>query len=179
VETAPAREPNPEAIAWYLARSERLLDDLRQEVQALLLRASQPAGFSGAVLALAGANAASILTSLHASSRAIAGAALLLAASALIAAFFTALTGTALPKGLEDFSGREAANYLTERFTREPDLWRVQLRTIKALAAAIDATTQQADAVARAVTWAGRFFLTGLVAVGLALGILVAEATFK
>jgi len=50
------RVPNPEAIAWYVQRAENLLDDLRDRVQSLRSRGGQLAGFSGAVIALAGAN---------------------------------------------------------------------------------------------------------------------------
>lgn len=53
---------NPEAIAWYQQRSEHLLHDHRERIDVLRTRGGQVAGFSGAVLALAGANADSILT---------------------------------------------------------------------------------------------------------------------
>jgi hypothetical protein len=56
--------PNPEAIAWYLKRSEDLLDDLRDQIGSLRTRGGQLAGFSGAILALAGANAVSVLDAL-------------------------------------------------------------------------------------------------------------------
>jgi hypothetical protein len=179
VDPNPSRRPNPEAIAWYLARSERLLDDLRERFRALLSRCGQLAGFSGAVLALVGANAHSILASLHDGTRKAAGLSLLFGSFALIAAFVTALRGSAVPRGVSDVSAREAAGYLLPRFTSEPDLWRVQLRTVKALVTAIDATTQQVDAINRAVAWATRFFLAGLAAVGIALAILVLVVTFE
>ncbi len=179
MEASREREPNPEAIAWYLARSERLLDDMRERVRALLSRCGQLAGFSGAVLALVGANAASILSALRSGARETAGLALLLGSLALVAAFITALRGSSVPSGVSDVSAREAAGYLLPRFIREPDLWRVQLRTIKTLVIAIDATTQQADAIDRAVRWAARFFLFGLAAVGAALSILLVVVTFE
>jgi hypothetical protein len=173
-----AREPNPEAVAWYLSRSERLLDDLRERVRALLSRCGQLAGFSGAVLALVGADATSILTTLRGGAREADGLALLIGSVALLAAFVTALRGSSVHRGISDVSAREAAGYLLPRFTREPDLWRVQLRTVKTLVTAIDATTQQVDAIDRAVAWSSRFFLTGLAAVGAALAIVVAVVTF-
>jgi hypothetical protein len=176
VEASREREPNPEAIAWYLARSERLLDDLRERVRALLSRSGQLAGFSGAVV---GANADSILASLGDGTRRAAGLCLLLGSFALIAAFVTALRGSSVPRGVSDVSAREAAGYLLPRFTGEPDLWRVQLRTVKALVTAIDATTQQVDAINRAVVWATRFFIFGLMSVGAALAILVLVVTFE
>lgn len=179
MEASQKHEPNPEAIAWYLARSERLLDDIGDRVQALRARGGQLAGFSGTVLALAGASAAPMLRELSSVARIGAGVALLTGSLFLIAAFVIALRGTSTPRAVSDISVREAANYATDRFTREPDLWRVQLRTIKALVAAIDATGQQGDAVARAVTWAGRCFLFGLAGVGLALGILVSVEAIR
>ncbi len=96
----------------------------------------------------------------------------------LIAAFVTALRGTLLPHLVSDISAEEVANYTTERFTHEPDLWRVHIRTIRGLLISIDSTTRQGDKAAQAVMWAGRLFLVGLLAVGIALAILVAVVTF-
>jgi hypothetical protein len=169
---------NPEAIAWYLQRSEALLDDLRERVQSLRSRGGQLAGFSGAVLALAGANAEPILDALHGVSRTIAGIALLLGAILLIGAFVRALHGTLLPKLVSDISAQEVANYLTERFTHEADLWRVHVRTIRGLLISIHSTTQQGDKAAQAVKSAGRLFLAGLFLVGIALAILIGAVTF-
>ena len=174
----PVREPNPEAIAWYVQRAEDLLDDLRERVQSLRSRGGQLAGFSGAVLALVGANAESILEALHGIARSSAGAAFLLGAIFLIAAFVTALRGTLLPQLVSDISAEEVANYTTERFTHEPDLWRVHIRTINGLLISITSTTRQGDKAAKAVTLAGRCFLAGLIAVGAALAILIAVVTF-
>jgi hypothetical protein len=174
----PPRQPNPEAIAWYVQRSEALLDDLRERVQSLRSRGGQLAGFSGAVLALAGANAEAILDALHGAARTAAGIALLLGAVLLIAAFVRALRGTLLPKLVSDISAEEVANYTTERFTHEGDLWRVHVRTIRGLLISIQSTTQQGDKAAEAVNGAGRLFLGGLFMVGIALAILIAVVTF-
>jgi cytochrome c biogenesis factor len=172
------QKPNPEAIAWYVKRAEDLLDDLRERVQSLRSRGGQLAGFSGAVLALVGANAESMLEAVHCAARAATGVALLIGAVCLIAAFVTALRGTLLPNLVSDISAEEVANYTTERFTHEPDLWRVHVRTIRGLLISIDSTTRQGDKAAQAVRLAGRFFLVGLVTVGVALAILVAVVTF-
>lgn len=96
----------------------------------------------------------------------------------LIAAFVTALRGTLLPNLVSDISAKEVANYLTERFTHEPDLWRVHIRTIRGLLKSINSTTRQGDKAAQAVMWAGRFFLAGLSAVGIALAILILVVSF-
>jgi hypothetical protein len=72
----------------------------------------------------------------------------------------------------------EVANYTSERFIHEPDLWRVQARTIRSLLDAIESITIQEDEAARAVRKAEYSFITGLFAVGVALGILIFEVTF-
>lgn len=177
-QTQPERQPNPEAIAWYVEQAEALLADLRGRVQSLRSRGGQLAGFSGAVIALAGANADSILHTLHGAARDAAGVALLIGAGCLIVAFVTALRGTLLPQLVSDISAREVANYTTERFTHEPDLWRVHIRTINGLLISIASTTRQGDRAAKAVQLAGRLFLAGLLAVGVALAILIAVVTF-
>jgi hypothetical protein len=171
-------EPNPEAIAWYVGRSEDLLDGLRERVQSLRTRGGQLAGFSGAVLALAGANVESVLSAVHGASRDCAGACLLVGVLLLVASLVTALRGTLMPELIPRISIEEVANYTSERFIAEPDLWRVQVRTIRSLLDAIESITIQGDQAARAVRNAEYSFLTGLFSVGVALSILIVEATF-
>ena len=171
-------EPNPAAIAWYVQRAEDLLDDLRDRVQSLRARGGQIAGFSGAVIALAGANAESMLDAVDHAARAAVGLSLLAGTIMLIAAFVTALRGALLPQSVSDISAKEVANYITKRFTHEPDLWRVHVRTIRGLLESIDSTTRQGDKAAQAVMRAGRLFLGGLSAVGTALVILISVASF-
>jgi hypothetical protein len=171
-------EPNPEAIAWYVKRSEDLLDDLRGRLQALRLRGGQLAGFSGAVLALAGASVESVLGSLHGGARGCAGACLLIGVLLLVAALVAALRGTVMPEPDREISIEEVANYTTERFVHEPDLWRVHLRTIRSLLGAIESTTIQGDEAARTIRSAEYSFLIGLFSVGVALAILIAVVTF-
>jgi hypothetical protein len=170
--------PNPEAIAWYVQRSEDLLDRHRGRVEALRSRAGQLAGFSGAILALAGANAESVLGALHGVARTSAGALLLVGAACLVAALVVAIRGFLTPRLVVDVSLEEVANYASRRFTDEPDLWRVQIRTLRGLAALVDATSHQRDIAARRIARAGYLFLVGLFAVGNALGILIAVMTF-
>jgi hypothetical protein len=172
------RVPNPEAIAWYVKRSEDLLDDLRDRAQSVRTRGGQLAGFSGAVLALAGANVESVLQALHGSAREGAGISLLLAVLLLVASLVTALRGTLLPRLISDISAEEVSNYTSERFTHEPELWRVQARTIRALLEMIELTTHQADEAVKAVKHAEYLFLSGLFSVGVGLGILIVVVTF-
>jgi phosphoserine phosphatase len=70
-------EPNPAAVAWYVQRAEDLLEDLRDRVQSLRSRGGQLAGFSGAVIALAGANAESMLDAVDHAARVAVGISLL------------------------------------------------------------------------------------------------------
>ncbi len=174
-----ARKPNPEAIAWYVQQAEDLLDDLRERVQSLRTRGGQLAGFAAAVVALVGGNADRILNALGGCPRDIAGIALLAGTLLLVAALGTSILGAPFrPQLVSDISAREIANYTTERFTHEPDLWRVQIRTIRGLLVSIDSTTRVGDKAAATLRWAGILFLVGLLAVGIALGILIFEVTF-
>lgn len=173
------RKPNPEAIAWYVLQAETLLDDLRGRVQSLRSRAGQLAGFAAAVVALVGGNADRILNTLNGVPRDIAGIALLTATILLIAALVSAILGAPFrPQLVSDISAHEIANYTTKRFTHEQDLWRVHIRTINGLLLSIDWTTRTGDKAVAALRWAGLLFLAGLLAAGLALGILIVEVTF-
>lgn len=171
-------EPNPEAIAWYLHRAESLLDDLRDRVQSLRSRGGQLAGFAGAVIAVVGANAESMLGAVDRPARVVMGISLAAGTLLLIAAFVFALRAALVPHLVSDLSGEEVANYLTERFTSEPDLWRVQIRMIRGLLKSIKWTIRQGDRAASSVAQAAYFFLVGLAAVGLSLVILVLVVSF-
>jgi hypothetical protein len=169
--------PNPEAIAWYLQKSEGLLDDLREEVQSLRTRGGQLAGFSGAVLALAGANAEPILRSLSGLARDIAGASLLVGFMLLVVSLGVALRGTLMPRPVGDISPTEIANFTSDRFTHEADLWRIHVRAIHTLSLSIESMIRQADLVERVLGKAEYFFLAGLFTVGTALATLVIVVT--
>jgi hypothetical protein len=169
---------NPEAIAWYLTKSESLLGDLRERAISLRSRGGQIAGFSGAVLALAGANIDSVLGGLHGAARSFAGASILIGVLFLVASLVTVLRGTVLTTLFSGVSVEEVANYVSERFTDEPDLWRVHLRTIHGLIESIELTTEWGDEVERAVGKAEYFFFAGLFSVGVAFATLIAVVTF-
>ena len=171
-------EPNPEAIAWYLQRSEAMLDELRGQVQALRSRGGQIAGFAGAVLALAGANVESILEPLQGLARAFAGTSLLIGIVLLVASLVTALRGSLRPASGFDIASGEIANYTSERFIHEPDLWRAHVRMIQGLSDSIDATAREADEAAWTARRAQNLFLVGLFSVGVGLAILIVVVTF-
>jgi len=170
-------EPNAEAIAWYVKRSEDLLDDLRDRVRLLRTRGGQLAGFSGAVLTLAGANVESVLSALDGVTRDCAGVILFAGVLLLVASLVTALRGTPAPELVSDLSAEEVANYTADRFIREPELWRVHVRTIRSLLREIEAITRQSDRAARAVRKSEYLFLTGLFSVGIVIGTLIAVVT--
>ena len=67
---------------------------------------------------------------------------------------------------------------MTTRFTHEPDLWRIHVRTIKGLLISIDNTTKVVDRAVATLRRASLFFLMGLLSVGFALGIFISEVTF-
>jgi hypothetical protein len=136
------------------------------------------AGFSGAIIALVGANAEPMLMAVDHYARVAMGISLLAGTALLILAFVFALRTALLPHLVSDLSDEEVANYLTERFTSEPDLWRVHVRMIRGLLKSIKWTSRQGDIAARSVAWAAYFFLLGLAAVGLSLAILVAVVSF-
>jgi hypothetical protein len=170
-------EPNPEAIAWYLTRSLEHMGDLRERVRSLRARGGQLVGFSGAVLALAGANVDSALTGLHGVMRYAAGIFLLAGVLMLVAALVTALRGTPARGFVSDLSAEEVANYTADRFIREPDLWRVHVRTIRTVLGEIETITLQNDRATRAVRKAEYLFLSGLLSVGIVLSTSIAAVT--
>jgi hypothetical protein len=170
-------EPNPEAIAWYLTRSIEHMDDLRERVRSLRTRGGQLAGFSGAVLALAGANVESVLGGLRGTWRDCAGILLLTGVLMLVTSLVTALRGTPAPRFVPAFSAQEVANYTTDRFIREPELWRVHVRTIRSMVVEIEAITLQSDRADRAIRRAEYLFLSGLIAVGIVLSTSILAVT--
>lgn len=76
----------------------------------------------------------------------------------LVASPVTALRGTKL---FLDVSIGEIANYTSERFICEPDLWRVQVRTIHGLLDAIESIVFQVDRTARVLRKAEYSLLPG------------------
>jgi hypothetical protein len=173
------RPANPVAIAWYVEQAEALLEHLRSRAQSIRARAGQLAGFAAAVIALIGGNADRIIGDLYGAPRVAAGVALLLGTVLLVGSLLYAVIGAAFrPHLIAGISAREIANYTTDRFTHEPDLWRVHVRTIKGLLIAITSTTEIGDKAANALRIAVLLFLAGVNAAAVALGILFWELSF-
>lgn len=157
-----------------------MLGDLQERIQSLRSRSSQLAGFAAAVVALVGGNADRILATLSGVPREVAGLSLLAGMALLVAALISSILGAPFrPQLMSDISAREIANYTTRRFTNEPELWRVHIRTIKGLLASIRSVTKAADRAVATLRWATLLFLLGLLAVAVALGIFIVEVTFN
>lgn len=169
---------NSDAVAWYLTRAERVLEEHRRRVESVRGRAAQLAGFSGAILTLAGVDADTILSSLHGAARGWAGICLLVGSALLIAAFVVAVRGALVSPLEPDLSAGEVANYATDRFVEESDLWRVQLRTVRAMYGSIESATRLVERATRAMKTAQRYFFGGLSLIGCALGTLVLVVAF-
>jgi hypothetical protein len=179
VQPVPEKRANAEAVAWYVEQAESLLEQLRSRAQSLRSRAGQLAGFAAAVIALIGGNADRIIGDLSGAPRAAVGMALLIGMVLLIGSLLYAVIGAAFrPHLIAGISAREIANYTTERFTHEPDLWRVHIRTIRGLLVAIASTSEIGDKAANALRVAVLLFLAGVLAVAVALGILFWELSF-
>lgn len=115
---------------------------------------------------------------MHGGARDSAGITLLVGVLFLVAALVTALRGALVPELVSEISTAEVANYRSERFTHEPDLWRIHVRMIHGLLDLIESTTVQGNGAARAVRRAEYLFLAGLFSVGITLAILIAVVTF-
>ena len=157
-----SRRPNPEAIAWYVEEAQRLLEDQQRRAESLRTRGGQIAGFGAAVLALIGGNVTGVLGSLDGAARLVAGAGLIAAALCLVVAVATAAWGALRPKAFLEVSAEEIFRFGSERFVHEPDLWRVQLRSIHSLGRATYSVQEAADVAAAAVAWSLLVFLVGL-----------------
>lgn len=96
----------------------------------------------------------------------------------LTSSLMTALDGTLLPRLGDSIASEEVSNYASERFTQEPDLWRIQIRTLHTVLAAIESTAIQGDKMAWTVRKAEYLFLAGLFSAAIALGTLIAVVAF-
>lgn len=169
------RNPNEKAVAWYVEQTERLLEDQQRRVESLRTRGGQLATFSGAVLALVGANASRMMEAIDGNAEVAVGIAILIGISLLTIAVVVALVWGFRPTMFTAISADEIGNYLTPRFIDEPDLWRVHVRTIRALKGATEVAQERGERAANALKLALYLFLGGLAATYLAIAILVLE----
>jgi len=109
-----------------------------------------------------GGNAPVIIGAVEGPSRMVAGPALLLALVCLTITVSVAIWGASTPKQFSAVAADEIANYRSDRFLAEPDLWRVHLRSIKALEEATRDAQEDGNAAATAISISLRAFLGGL-----------------
>jgi hypothetical protein len=124
---------------------------------------------------LIGGNASNIVESVDGSPRTYLGLALIAAALCLAAAVAIAVAGVLRPKTFAAISADEISNYTSERFLTEPDLWRVHVRTLRALQEATASAQDAGNAAARAIGWSLRAFLAGLAFSLIAIATLLVE----
>lgn len=170
------RQPNPEAIAWYVEEAQRLLEDQQRRAESLRTRGGQVAGFGAAVLALIGGNAGGLLAGLNGAARIAAGVELVIAALLLTTAVATAIWGALRPRVFADISADEIFRFTSERFLVEPDLWRVQVRSLHSLGRMTRSVQGAADSAATAIARALFVFLAGLGFSFIAIATLIVES---
>ena len=166
---------NPDAIAWYVEQAQRLLEDQQRRAESLRTRGGQVAGFGATVLALIGANAEKILRATDGTGRTLTELCLLASAGLLALAVAVAVIGAVRPRSFAAISADEIENYLTDQFLSEPDLWRVHVRTLRALAEATETAQDAGNGAAKALNRALAAFLVGLLAALIAIGTLIIQ----
>ena len=168
-------EANPEAIAWYVEEAQRLLEDQQRRAESLRTRGGQLAGFRAAVLAVMGGNAAKILGPAEGLMRAVVGMSFLAAVICLTAAVAVAIWGVILPRPFATIAAEEITNYASDRFLTETDLWRVHVRSLRALEKAARATQEDGNTAAKTILRSLYVFLAGLGFSLISLGTLTLE----
>lgn len=88
--------------------------------------------------------------------------ALLVTACSLASAIAIAIWGTLRPKAFAAIAADETGNFATEAFLGEPDLWRVQVRSLHALAYVTASLQNACNWAETAIEWSLGAFLAGL-----------------
>jgi hypothetical protein len=86
-----------------------------------------------------------------------------------------AVIGVIRPQSYAAISADEITNYLSDRFLTEVDLWRVHVRSLRALRVATRDAQEGGNAAAKAINISQYAFLAGLGFSVLAVGILIVE----
>jgi hypothetical protein len=142
---------NSEAIAWYVEEGRRLLEDQQRRAESLRARGGQIAGFGAVFLALIGGNAARILHESHGAGRTEIGVALIIGALGLVTSVAVAVVGVIQPRSYGTIAAREIATYRSDRFLNEPELWRVQVRSLRTLERATVEAQRNGNAAGKAM----------------------------
>lgn len=155
-------EPNPAAIAWYVEEAQRLLEDQQRRAESLRTRGTQIAGFEAAVLVLIGGSIGTVLEAVAGSTRVMLGAMLLAAVICLAAAVVVAIWGVIKPQPFVSVAADEITVYASKRFLTEPDLWRVHVRSLRALEEATRQAQEDGNTAAGAIMISLYALLAGL-----------------
>lgn len=155
-------EANPTAIAWYVEEAQRLLEEQQRRVELIRARGGQIAGFGAAVLALIGGNAGTVLGAAAGSTRVALGVTFLASVICMAGAVAIAIWGAIKPRRFAALAADEIALYTSERLLTEPDLWRVQVRSLRALENVTREVQEEGNAAAGAVMASLNALLAGL-----------------
>ena len=150
------------AIAWYVEEAQRLLEDQQRRAESLRARGAQIAGFEAAVLVLIGSSIGTVLEVVAGPTRIMLGAMLLAAVICLAAAVVVAIWGVIKPQPFVSVAADEITVYASERFLTEPDLWRVHVRSLRALEEATRQAQEDGNAAAGAIMISLYALLAGL-----------------
>jgi ABC-type glycerol-3-phosphate transport system permease component len=165
---------NSEAIASYVEEAQRLLEEQQRRAESLQTRAGQIAGFGAVLLALLGGNAATILHEVHDGRTEV--AVLLIAATLFLAvSVAVAVIGVSSLQSYASIAAEEVGNYLTDPFLDAPELWRVQVRSLRALRRAIEDAQERGNAVLKSITISLYSLLVGLALAVVAIAVLTVE----
>jgi predicted PurR-regulated permease PerM len=166
---------NREAIAWYVEEAQRLLEEQQRRVESLSTRGGQIAGFGALFLALIGGNAAAILRAAHGGAGTVIAATLVAAALCLVLSVAMAVIGVNKQGQQTAVAADEVARYLTDPFLDAPELWRVQVRTLRTLERAIDSAQEKGDDALKSITVSLYALLSGLAFAVVSVGVLIGE----
>jgi predicted PurR-regulated permease PerM len=102
-------------------------------------------------------------------------ATLIIAALCLAASVAVAVKGVSSQGANLSVSTNEITNYLTAPFLDAPELWRVQVRALRAMEAAAEFTQKRADDALKSITVSLYAFLVGLGFAVVSVGFLIVE----
>jgi hypothetical protein len=166
---------NSEAIAWYVEESQRLLEDQQRRAESLRTRGGQIAGFGALFLALIGSNTSTVLHEAHGGFRVAIGVVLFISAVCLVVSVAVAVLGMTRHRTLVTISADEIANFMTDPFLEAPDLWRIQVRSLRALKVGTENAQKMGNDAVKSITVSLYAFLAGLAFAVVAIGIFIVE----
>lgn len=85
------------------------------------------------------------------------------------------VVGVGKTQAYAEISADEVANYLTEPFLNAPELWRVQVRSLRTVSEVIEDAQKRGNDALKSITVSFYAFLVGLAFAVLAVVVLTAE----